>query len=372
MDVLDVLETKTTQVGAPRLGATLLLADGARFDGTGLGAPGTVSGEFVFTTAMTGYQEALTDPSYRGQILMFTYPLIGNYGTLDESVQSDQVQPRAVITSTLSDNRSDRQSLASYLADYGVPAMQAVDTRAIARHIRAHGAMPGALSVYDADDGPSDTALRAALQNCKYDTTDFVSQVAPSEPRVFGRGRTLIAVLDCGNKQRVVEDLLRHDVQVVLLPAGTSPEAILALSPDGVVISNGPGNPAMSTGIVETVRALYHHLPLFGICLGHQLLALAAGARTYKLKFGHRGANHPVEDCESGRSFITTQNHGFAVDESSLPPGLTVSYRNINDGTIEGLRHETLPIQSVQFHPEGAPGPRDAGVLFGAWLESVA
>lgn len=366
------MEIQTAPLQDPQLEATLLLADGSRFDGAGLGAPATANGEFVFTTAMTGYQEALTDPSYRGQILMFTYPLIGNYGMLDAAIQSDGIQPRAVIASTLSGNRSERQSLASYLYRCGVPAMHGVDTRAIAHRIRAEGTMPAVLSVHAPGRRQSEDRLRAALDGCPYDTIDFVSEVTPREPRLYGRGRTLVGVLDCGNKRRVVDDLLRHDVQVAVLPANTPAASILALAPDGMVISNGPGNPAMATGVIDTVRALYGHMPLFGICLGHQVLALAAGAGTYKLKFGHRGANHPVQDTESRRSFITTQNHGFAVDEASLPADLTVSHRNLNDGTVEGLRHRTLPIHSVQFHPEGAPGPRDAGVLFEAWLGVIA
>ncbi|MDQ2744278.1 MAG: carbamoyl phosphate synthase small subunit, partial [Chloroflexota bacterium] len=199
-----------------------------------------------------------------------------------------------------------------------------------------------------------------------------VAEVTIREPCVHGSGRRLIALLDCGNKRRVIEDLLARDLQVAVLPAHTPASDILALFPDGLVISNGPGNPAAAVEVIETVRHLYARLPLFGICLGHQLLALAAGARTYKLPFGHRGANHPVQECARSRAFITTQNHGFTVDEASLPAGLRVSHRNLNDGTVEGLRHETLPIHSVQFHPEGGPGPRDASVLLDEWLEMVA
>jgi carbamoyl-phosphate synthase small subunit len=351
--------------------ATLLLADGSCFHGRGLGPSGILTGELVFTTAMTGYQEALTDPSYRGQILMFTYPLIGNYGVAPGRAQSDHIHARAAVMATLTDG-ADSPSLAEYLLANEIPAMYGVDTRAIAQRVRTHGAMAAALSVHEPGMGPTLDTLRSRLQMYDYEASDFVSETTILQPETYGYGRRLIALLDCGNKQRVVDELVRRNVRVMTLPAHTSAPDILALAPDGLVISNGPGNPMMARGIIETVRQLYGRLPIFGICLGHQLLALAAGGRTFKLKFGHRGANHPVQDCTSGRAFITTQNHGYAVDPASLPPDLLVSHRNLNDGTVEGLRHRTLPIRSVQFHPEGAPGPRDAGAVLDEWLELVA
>jgi carbamoyl-phosphate synthase small subunit len=351
--------------------ATLYLADGTSVRGEGLGSPGTVTGEMVFTTAMTGYGEALTDPSYRGQILMFTYPLIGNYGSVPSFAQSREIHARGAILSTLSDSWAGRASLASYLLQYGVPAMYGVDTRALAQHIRSHGAMPAVLALHE-DDAPTESDLRAALTENRYDTTDFVAETTIERSEVHGSGSRSIALLDCGNKQSVTEELLQRDATVTVLPAHASAADILALGPDGLVISNGPGNPQTAAGVIETVRALYGRLPMFGICLGHQILALAAGATTFKLKFGHRGANHPVIDCESGRAFITTQNHGFAVDPDSLPPDLLVSHRNLNDNTVEGLRHRTLPICSVQFHPEGSPGPRDAGVLLDEWMDELS
>jgi carbamoyl-phosphate synthase small subunit len=210
------------------------------------------------------------------------------------------------------------------------------------------------------------------LEAYSYDTRDFVAETTVPRPEVHGDGNRRIALLDCGNKRSVIEELVRRDARVIVLPARTPAAEILTLAPDGVVISNGPGNPVAAGSVAETVRELYGRVPLFGICLGHQLMALAAGGSTYKLKFGHRGANHPVQDCHTGRAFVTTQNHGYAVDPAGLPADLLVSHRNLNDGTVEGLRHRTLPIRSVQFHPEGTPGPRDAGIVLDEWLEMAA
>jgi carbamoyl-phosphate synthase small subunit len=339
-----------------------------------------VSGELVFTTSMTGYQETLTDPSYRGQLVMFTYPLIGNYGVAPGRAQSECVHPGAAILATLSDSWSapepsgyppDTGPLREYLLFNRVPTLYGVDTRAIAHRIRMHGAMPAVLSIHRAGCEPAICDLLTALNDCSYDTTNFIAEATVTEPTVYGKGSRLIALIDCGNKRHVIDELVRRDTQVAVLPSHTSAQDILSLAPDGVVISNGPGNPSLAADIVETVRQLYGRIPLFGICLGHQLLALAAGGRTYKLKFGHRGANHPVQECSTGRAFITTQNHGYAVDPASLPDDLLVSHRNLNDGTVEGLRHRTLPIQSLQFHPEGAPGPRDAAIVLDEWLDGV-
>jgi carbamoyl-phosphate synthase small subunit len=366
-------ETRSTgEVQPVATYATLLLADGTCIRGQGLGAPGSVSGELIFTTAMTGYREALTDPSYRGQILMFTYPLIGNYGVAAGRAQSGEVHTRAAILATLSDGCSESDSLRVYLLASGVPTMYGVDTRAIAKHIRRQGAMPAVLSLHTEDREPARSELEATLHACAYDASDFVAEVTVALPEIHGKGRRLVALLDCGNKRSVIDELVSRDTQVVVLPAWTPATEILALAPDGLVLSNGPGNPAAATTIVETIRQLYGQIPLFGICLGHQLLALAAGGRTYKLRFGHRGANHPVQDCATGRAFVTTQNHGYAVDGDSLPPELRVSHRNLNDGTVEGLRHRALPIRSLQFHPEGAPGPRDAGVMLDEWLGELS
>jgi carbamoyl-phosphate synthase small subunit len=369
--VTETVETVGDAAAPPVLAATLLLADGTTFTGSGLGTPGTVVGELIFTTAMTGYEEALTDPSYRGQLLLFTYPLIGNYGTDGGRAESGEVQARAAIVSTLSESWAGPRSLRAHLQDEGVPTLYDVDSRAIAQWVRDRGATPAALVVHAPDAAPDLSLAEELRLRCDYEVADYVKETSAPKPEVHGTGRRTIALLDCGNKRSLTEELVARDAQVIVLPANTSAEDILALAPDGVMISNGPGNPATCTRQIETVRELYGRIPLFGVCLGHQLLALAAGGKTFKLKFGHRGANHPVADLETGRAFITTQNHGFAVDESSLPDDLIVSHRNLNDGTVEGLRHRTLPIRSVQFHPEGAPGPRDAGVLLDEWLEVV-
>ena len=361
------------QAGSARsLAATLMLTDGTCFYGRGAGVEGLASGELVFTTAMTGYQEALTDPSYRGQLLMFTYPLIGNYGVSAGRAQSDLLQASGVVVATLSEAGVDQSSLGSYLTRHAVPTMYGVDTRAIALWTRRHGAMPGVMSIHDEAHAPSLAVLRMMLDACSYETRNFVAESTVARPEAHGSGSRRIALLDCGNKRSVIDELVRRDTQVIVLPAQTSANDIMALHPDGVVISNGPGNPANAGTVVETIRTLYSTVPLFGICLGHQLLALAAGGSTYKLKFGHRGANHPVQDTATGQAFVTTQNHGYAVDARTLPADLLVSHRNLNDDTVEGLRHRTLPIRSVQFHPEGAPGPKDSGVLLDEWLGTAA
>jgi carbamoyl-phosphate synthase small subunit len=369
MELIEKTRQATETEQRPNTAATLLLEDGTSFRGSGLGALTSTSGELVFTTAMTGYQEAFTDPSYRGQILLFTYPLIGNYGVDPGHAQSSEVQARAAIFSTLSSAAEGIDSLRDYLLSSQLPVLHDVDTRAIAQWIRTRGATSAMLTIHD----PDGEAPTAALPRSDYDTTDFVTEVGVSKPELHGRhGKYLVALLDCGNKRSVTEELVRRDCQVAVLPPRTTADEILALNPDGVVISNGPGNPAACDEIIETVRSLYSRIPLFGICLGHQLLALAAGGSTFKLKFGHRGANHPVQDVETGRAFITTQNHGYAVDAASLPSDLVISHVNVNDGTVEGLRHRTLPTRSVQFHPEGAPGPKDAGVMLDQWLEALA
>ena len=365
-------EPDRDQERLPTLAGTLVLGDGTEFVGEGVGPEGITSGEMVFSTTMTGYQEALTDPSYRGQILLFTYPLIGSYGMAPVRAQSDALQPRAVLLAHLSPGSATQPSLAAALAAAGLPTLTRLDTRSLAQHLRAHGAMPAALALHAPDTAPPRPALRAALARCDYDTHDFVQEVSPRSPRLVGTGRRLLALLDCGSKQRLVEELVGRDVQVVVLPADTPAAAIRDLAPAGVVISNGPGNPAVATTLVRTIRDLWTHLPLFGLCLGHQLLALAAGGQTRKLPFGHRGGNHPVLDCRTGRAFITTQNHGYAVEASSLPPELLVSHRNLQDGTVEGLAHRSLPIRSVQFHPEGAPGPQDAAAVLDDWLAAIA
>ncbi len=346
--------------GTRAMAATVLLADGLHFEGKAIGVD-----------AMTGYQEALTDPSYRGQLLLFTYPLIGNYGVLPVRSQSAAVHPGGVLCSHLSPSWAGQSGLAAWLTSARVPLVYDVDTRAIALHTRRHGSMAAAVAVHLSHTAPDRVLMEAALVSCAYDETDYVSEVTPWHPAIHGQGTRTIALLDCGAKRQMIRELVQRHMRVIVLPASTSASAILALAPHAVVISNGPGNPAAVEYIVETIRHLWDRVPLFGICLGHQLVALAAGATTLKLPFGHRGANHPVMDVRSGRAFISTQNHGYAVDSDSLPDDLLVSHRNLHDGTVEGLRHRTLPIRSLQFHPEGAPGPADGAHAFDEWLADL-
>ena len=358
------------QAPAEALGGTLLLGDGTMVEGRGIGEPGMLAaGELVFTTAMTGYQEALTDPSYAGQLLCFTTPLLGTYGMASHRAQSSRIHPAALLCAHYSPSAAPSPSLRAALTAQHRPLLTDLDTRRLTHHLRAHGSLPAALVLHRPDESPSLPRLQHAIATLHYGDTDFIGQVTPAHPRVVGAGSRTLVLLDCGTKEALVTQLVSHDCAVLVLPASTPPEAILALRPDGVVLSNGPGNPQTATGVIATIRSLLGQVPLFGVCLGHQLLALAAGGRTSKLPFGHRGANHPVVELSTGRAFITTQNHGYAVEEASLPDELVVTHRHLHDGTIEGLVHRELPIRSVQFHPEGAPGPKDAASVLDLWLD---
>jgi carbamoyl-phosphate synthase small subunit len=354
--------------------AVLVLEDGTIVEGTGFGAEAEVLGEVVFNTSMAGYQEALTDPSYTGQILMFTYPLVGNYGIDGEAFESDRVQVEGFVVreeSRRPSHRSAKKTLHRFLEEHGVPGIAGVDTRALTRRIRKEGTMKGALKTSSAGIDPADLLQKARDQK-GISERDLVRQVTCREVRSFeGRGRHVV-LLDCGMKLSILRSLRKRDLRVTVVPATTPPKEVLALEPEGVVLSNGPGNPERAEYAVRTVEALLGELPLFGICLGHQLMALAAGAQTYKLKFGHRGANQPVKDLATGRVCITSQNHGFEVDRKTLEgTGFEVSHINLNDQTVEGMRHRDLPAFSVQYHPEAHPGPQENEYLFDEFLEMM-
>jgi carbamoyl-phosphate synthase small subunit len=343
------------------------LEDGSVFGGE-LYGEGPVAGEVVFNTSMTGYQEILTDPSYAGQIVTMTYPLIGNYGANFEDQESFKVHARGLIVRELCAAPNywrAEQTLGEYLALQGVVALAGVDTRALTRRLRERGMMRGVIAPGDADPRELVEAARGVPD---LDQVDLVAEVTARAPFTAGAGERRVALLDCGAKGNIVGSLVAAGLSVIVFPASTPATEILAAEPEGVVISNGPGNPKAVPYAVQTARELLKRVPLFGICLGHQLLGLALGGDTYKLKFGHRGANHPVKDLATGRVYITAQNHSYAVDPASLPDEVAVSHRNLNDGTVEGLVHRTEPVFSVQYHPEATPGPHDSEYLFERFL----
>ncbi len=370
--------------------AKLALEDGTVFTGTSIGAPGEVDGEVCFNTSMTGYQEILTDPSYRGQIVTMTYPQIGNYGVNAEDVESQKPHLAGFVvrehSRTQSNFRSER-SLAEYLEEHGVVAIESIDTRALVRRIRSCGAMRGVLSTIDLDDA---SLVEKARRSPGLVGRDLVCEVAPHEVRTWsqplsewtilpGEAAKSIAngsaphvvAIDYGMKWNIPRHLVDMGCRVTIVPGNTTAEQILALEPDGIFLSNGPGDPEPLEYAIGTIRSLLGRKPVFGICLGHQLLSLACGARTFKMKFGHRGANQPVIDLATDRVEITSQNHGFAVDEDSLPAELQVTHRSLNDGTIEGVAHRELPAFSVQYHPEASAGPHDSHYLFRRFLDQM-
>jgi len=354
--------------------AVLLLADGTRFDGEGLGGPATALGEAVFYTGMTGYEEALTDPSYAGQILSFTYPLIGNYG-VSRSVSQ---HPRATVAGCVMKHLARRPShfesvidLGSWLDEQAIPTIVGVDTRALTIALREHGTIAAALAVGDAALAHVVATLAAYVRTMT--TSGLVASVADAHQNgeTIGHGATHVVLLDCGVKHAILRELEALDARITVLPFNASAAEISSYEPDAIVISPGPGDPRELSPTVETLRGFVGELPLFGVCLGHQLLALACGAQTFKLPYGHRGGNQPVKDLIHDDVLITAHNHGYAVDGSTLPDELEATMINLNDGTNEGFRHRTLPIAAVQFHPEASPGPFDARGVFRTWLDSL-
>ncbi|MDI6709395.1 MAG: glutamine-hydrolyzing carbamoyl-phosphate synthase small subunit [Bacillota bacterium] len=353
--------------------AVLALEDGTVFTGEAFAAPGETWGEVVFNTGMTGYEGVLTDPSYCGQIVVMTYPLIGNYGTNREDFESARIYARGLVVREACDDPSNwrsEHSLRDLLLEQGIVAVTGVDTRALTRRLRRYGTMRGILGTLDV---PPEELVARARACPQLSDQDLLQEVAHAERTVVPGTGPRVALINLGAKLNIVRSLSHHQCEIVIVPPTATAEEILAEDPAGVVISNGPGDPERAVGVIETVRGLVGKKPLFGICLGHQVIALAVGARTYKLKFGHRGANHPVQDTATGRVYITSHNHGFAVDEASLEGlDLEVSHRNLNDGTVEGLRHRRLPIFAVQYHPEASPGPHDSEYLFKEFLTAIA
>jgi carbamoyl-phosphate synthase small subunit len=360
--------------------ALLALADGRVFEGEAFGVRGEAAGEVVFNTAMSGYQEVLTDPSYKGQIVCMTAPHIGNTGVNPEDVESRRPWAEGFVVREASPVASSWRATATldeYLRHHGIVGIQGVDTRALTRHLRDHGAQPGVISTEDLDPRSLVQKAKASPGLLGRDLVKEVTCQAPYEWResvwALGEGYTPapparfhVVAYDSGIKRNILRQLAAEGCRVTVLPAFASADEALALRPDGLFLANGPGDPEGVPYLAESVRRLVERgLPTFGICLGHQILALAFGARTFKLPFGHHGANHPVRDLGTGRVEITSQNHGFAVDpDSCAARGLEVTHVNLNDGTSEGMRHRSLPVFSVQYHPEAAPGPHDSHYLF--------
>ncbi len=346
--------------------ALIALEDGTVFTGLSFGAAGERYGEVVFNTSMAGYQEILTDPSYKGQIVTMTYPLIGNYGVNPEDIESRMPFVEGFLVkeaSRIASNWRSRQTLGAYLRENKILGIEGVDTRALTRHIRLQGAMKAVLSTQEQD---KQTLVRKARASPGLLGRDLVKEVTVAQPFQWSKaGRYKVVVLDCGVKYNILRLLTENDCAVTVLPASATAADILARKPHGLLLSNGPGDPAAVPYVVQTLKELLGKLPVFGICLGHQMLAQALGARTYKLKFGHHGGNHPVKDLRSGRIAITVQNHGFCVDMDTLnQKDVEITHINLNDNTLEGIRHKKFPAFSVQFHPETSPGPHDAQYLF--------
>ncbi|MCG2714159.1 MAG: glutamine-hydrolyzing carbamoyl-phosphate synthase small subunit [Candidatus Omnitrophica bacterium] len=353
--------------------AILALEDGRIFKGKSFGAPGERYGEVVFNTSMTGYQEILTDPSYKGQIVTMTYPLIGNYGINKEDVESRKPFLEGFVVkecSKISSNWRSSQSLAGYLKENKILGIEGIDTRVLTLHIRKSGAMKAILSTEDLDEK---SLIKKAKNSPGLVGIDLVKEVTIDKKHLWLNVKQRaykVIVLDCGVKYNILRELVKHKCQVIVLPAHASSEEILSLKPDGLLLSNGPGDPQAVSYVVQTTRKLITKLPIFGICLGHQMLGLALGGKTYKLKFGHHGANHPVKDLKSGKVSVTVQNHGFCVDIDSLnKKEVEITHINLNDQTLEGMRHKKLPIFSVQFHPEASAGPHDAKYLFKSFID---
>lgn len=346
----------------------IYLEDGTLYTGDGFGKTGTTVGEIVFNTSMTGYQEILTDPSYAGQIINMTYPLIGNYGVNKNENESEKIYAKGFIVKSLCSNPSNymnEETVDEMLKKMGIVGVCNVDTRSITKKIRSCGVMKCVIS---------NEELSLAELKAKLDETPlhggYVKEVSRKKVVHIPGDGLRVAVMDFGAKNNIIENLKARNCDITIFPYDASFKDIMSINPDGLFLTNGPGDPKEVAGSVETVKQLIKFLPTFGICLGHQVLALAVGGNTYKLKYGHRGGNHGVYDIERDKAYITSQNHGYAVDEKSVESkGMIITHRNLNDGTVEGMKHKSLPVFSVQFHPEGAPGPTDSSYLFDKFID---
>ena len=371
--------------GGMGMKALLVLADGTVFEGRSLGSAGETMGELVFNTSMMGYQEILTDPSYRGQIVIMTYPLIGNYGINDEDVESQRPWVEGFVvkeSSGIASNWRSQRGLDDFLEENGIVGIQGIDTRALTRHIRDKGAQEGVISTGDLN---LKSLIKKARKSEGIVGRDLVRDVTCTkgyqwrngkwrlghgyERRGEKRRQYSVVAYDFGIKYNILRMLTEAGCDVTVVPASTTPSEVLDLDPDGIFLSNGPGDPEGVPYVIEAVKSLIGKRPIFGICLGHQILALALEARTFKLKFGHRGGNHPVMDMTTNKVEITVQNHSFAVDADTLPDEIELTHINLNDKTVEGIRHRELPVFSVQYHPEASPGPHDATYLFDRFVE---
>ncbi|MBN8661708.1 MAG: glutamine-hydrolyzing carbamoyl-phosphate synthase small subunit [Candidatus Obscuribacter phosphatis] len=361
-----------------RAAARLVMEDGTVLEGLSFGASGRSFGELVFNTSLMGYQEVLTDPSYAGQVITMTYPEMGNYGANAEDLESKKVFARGLVVrhlSRLHSNFRAQESLEAFMQRHGVVGISEVDTRHITRKLRDQGAMRCLITNLE-EDLAADTAKLTKLVKDSPEMTgqDLTAEVTTDKVYKLGQGNKLkVSVLDFGCKANILNELTKRDIEVTVYPAQTAAKAVLETKPDGIFLSNGPGDPAACAAVLKELPQLIESkIPIFGICLGHQLLSIAMGASTYKLKFGHRGGNQPVKDLTTGKIEVTSQNHGFAVDDKSLPEHLELTHINLNDNSVEGFRHRTLPIFAVQYHPESSPGPHDSTYLFDRFVSLMS
>ena len=353
--------------------AKIALEDGKVFNGYSFGTSGETYGEVVFNTSMAGYQEILTDPSYKGQIVTMTYPLIGNYGINSEDIESRKPFVEGFVVkecSRIASNWRSEKTLDEYLKENNIIGIEGVDTRALTKHIRLEGSMKAVISTEDLDDKSLIKKVKAVPSIIG---RDLAKEVIVNEPFEWeSQGKYKIVVIDCGVKFNILRKLQERNCKVKVVPGNTSAENIAKENPDGIMVSNGPGDPEGAAYVAQTIKKLIGKFPIFGICFGHQLIGLALGGKTYKLKFGHHGGNHPVKDLRSGKISITSQNHNFCVDINSLnKDDIEITHINLNDQTLEGMRHKRHPLFSVQFHPEHSPGPHDAEYLFDEFIEMI-